>query len=121
LPSLQNKVHRAIHKIIQCRIAANDCSHHAVPAYGQQNCGIVEAYLGEYLYYPAAVLLFVNVSLFAATCIKLCMYGRGPAIRTKKNDPFGEWYAIFLQILFLILTEMQKKRCILQLTTNNDL
>ncbi|CAL8093003.1 unnamed protein product [Orchesella dallaii] len=83
-------------------IAANDCNQHVVPGYGQQNCGILEANLGEYLYYPGAVLICINVSLFAATCLKLCMYRGGPGSRTKKNDPFGECFSRFTK-LFLVM------------------
>lgn len=72
---------------------SKDCSYLAVPAYGQQSCWIVESSLGEYIYYPAGFLLFVNICLFTATCVKLCMYGRARNIRARKcNDQFGEWY-----------------------------
>lgn len=56
----------------------------------------MEDALGEYLYYPAAFLVCVNILLFTATCVKLCMFGRGPTVRTRKTDARGEWYVWFI-------------------------
>lgn len=72
---------------------SNDCRYHAVPGYGVRSCWILEDSIGEYVYYPAGFLLCVNTVLFTATCVKLCMYGRGTTARARKNnDAFGEWY-----------------------------
>ncbi|CAG7726043.1 unnamed protein product, partial [Allacma fusca] len=72
------------------------------PKYGHQNCFLSVEALGIYLYYPAAILLILNLVFFVLTVVKLQEYNKSTKFATENVTKKRKTLLLCLK-LFLVM------------------
>lgn len=63
----------------------DQCHALLTPAYGKDSCFPQQKALGAYLYYPIAIMIILNLVLFAVTTYKLYLYRQSTKMATKDD------------------------------------
>jgi len=75
-----------------------DCLPAILPLYGQITCFVNPLGLGEYLYYPIAALLVMNLIFFGVTTWKLYEYKESTRIATLNLENKRQFFKLFLKL-----------------------